>query len=548
MPDTYTLQLSTNESQYNLELNQIQQDFVLNLVEAQDGTDGNTPLLSAVDALQEIQVSYDNGASWETLLEYSDLPSGSDVSALSSNWQSAYNTVKDLSANWNTAFDTVESNSAEWTYAYQSIENNESFWSTNSQKVLDDSPNWDSAYNNVRDLSASWNYNNYLNLTGGSVSGQISSRNASFGLSQKLTVDDDFVLIAGPSGFIISCEDYTLGDNNGTASVDWSNRNLVNSAGSIVFDWSANNRLTAFRDISSNGNLSARSIYASNNITCTGTAAFDGAGSFAAATGGTSVFYGSVLVANSANLAVTGKIGVGTQIPNKELTVIGSISATKTLDMPLTTSTGGYITQDGERFIHNYGGTGSFFAGYGSGNFSSAAVDNTAVGGLALRSNAAGSYNVALGVQALQNCTGGLNMGIGRLTFASTAGSENVGVGGVVFYQHTSGDRNVGIGYGAGFYNLTGQNNTFIGNRAGVLNLGSDNILIGYNVEATTQTSNNELNIGNALRGNLTTGSLSARSDIEITDFTKGIVMLDPLGQRWRLTMTSTGALSSTLL
>ncbi len=56
-----------------------------------------------------------HGGNWIELANFSDIGSGgSDVSALTANWENTYSTVSDLSASWSSAYDQVSALSAQW--------------------------------------------------------------------------------------------------------------------------------------------------------------------------------------------------------------------------------------------------------------------------------------------------------------------------------------------------------------------------------------------------------------------------------------------------
>lgn len=67
------------------------------------------------------------------------------------------------------------------------------------------------------------------------------------------------------------------------------------------------------------------------------------------------------------------------------------------------------------------------------------------------------------------------------------------------------------------------------------------NSKVGINTEVPTNTLTVSGDVG-------IFGPLTISSDIEITDFTKGIILRSPNNSRWRVTVTNSGALSSTAL
>lgn len=83
-------------------------------------------------------------------------------------------------------------------------------------------------------------------------------------------------------------------------------------------------------------------------------------------------------------------------------------------------------------------------------------------------------------------------------------GAGNTIVGNGAAEQLTTGGGNTAIGARAGMALQTGMHNTFLGQRAGDnLTDGSYNIIIGSDVDASSATVSNELNIGNTIYGDL---------------------------------------------
>ncbi len=104
---------------------------------------------------------------------------------------------------------------------------------------------------------------------------------------------------------------------------------------------------------------------------------------------------------------------------------------------------------------------GTVFLGFNAGNYGSLGVNNTALGDGALDVVATGSRNTGAGAYALQSVT-------------------------------------------------TGSDNTAYGYQAGqTITTGSNNVMIGASTDPSSPTASNELNIANALYGNVSTGQLN---------------------------------------
>ncbi len=158
----------------------------------------------------------------------------------------------------------------------------------------------------------------------------------------------------------------------------------------------------------------------------------------------------------------------------------------------------------------------------------SAGFQNVGIGDSVLLSIQTGSGNTGLGYQAL---------------FSVGAGVNNVALGALALFNNAAGNRNVALGSGAGFslagndishntlvghfagFSLVagGDENTLLGYRAGfAIDAGARNIIIGANVDAAVPGGNDQLNIGNALRGNLATGALQFAAEARLGVFTVG--------------------------
>ena len=157
--------------------------------------------------------------------------------------------------------------------------------------------------------------------------------------------------------------------------------------------------------------------------------------------------------------------------------------------------------------LYNVDGNDNTAIGFEAGrgrNLSNASYSRvTAVGKNAGRRLGNGhDENTLIGYQALANADGGVD---------NTAIGTNAGVSSVGNVLN----RNVLIGKQAGLRLQTGADeNTVIGTSAGLnLTTGASNILIGYNVQASSPTASNEINIGNVIKGSNAPGSFEVTID-----------------------------------
>ncbi len=147
--------------------------------------------------------------------------------------------------------------------------------------------------------------------------------------------------------------------------------------------------------------------------------------------------------------------------------------------------------------------------------------NNTALGNAALNTNSTGYANTAVGSDALYGNTIGVdNVAMGyEAMFGNTTGTQNVAIGMTALYTSSIGGKNTAVGYGALNKSTTGVANTAFGYQAGAditfgghnviigdytttgvgITSGSNNILIGQDLQKLTQGSSNQLDIGNLI-------------------------------------------------
>lgn len=147
---------------------------------------------------------------------------------------------------------------------------------------------------------------------------------------------------------------------------------------------------------------------------------------------------------------------------------------------------------------------------------------NIGIGNDALTFNTSGSNNVGIGPYALNNNTTGIqNMGIGGNALTSNvsgsdntaagvsasllnfSGSRNSAFGAAALAFNGPGSNNTGVGYSSG-YSAKGSNNLFLGANTSTQSpalQGSNNIIIGYDIDAASDSASNQLTLGNLIYG-----------------------------------------------
>ena len=176
--------------------------------------------------------------------------------------------------------------------------------------------------------------------------------------------------------------------------------------------------------------------------------------------------------------------------------------------------------------------SGSYNTAIGSSalNANTTASNNTAVGYQAGYTNSTGTQLTAFGVQAgytnnanngaffgyqagYSNTSGTNNAAFGayRPLYTNTTGSFNTAIGDQALYSNTTASNNTAVGYQAGYAVTSGVQNIIVGSGSGAaLTTGNNNVIIGYNANASSSNVGQSLAIGyGAVDKGSTTGMIS---------------------------------------
>ncbi|MCH2023750.1 MAG: tail fiber domain-containing protein [Saprospiraceae bacterium] len=133
---------------------------------------------------------------------------------------------------------------------------------------------------------------------------------------------------------------------------------------------------------------------------------------------------------------------------------------------------------------------------------------NIGIGRNTLFSNTTGSYNQASGHYAMYYASAGNSYNIAAGIFAMrgngayTNSLYNVAIGYSSLRSINGGDFNVGLGHSSLIAITSGSSNVSIGSYSGEnITTGSYNIMLGYNIDAPSAITSNQLNIGNLIFG-----------------------------------------------
>ncbi|MDO8806594.1 MAG: hypothetical protein Q7R35_19450, partial [Elusimicrobiota bacterium] len=268
-------------------------------------------------------------------------------------------------------------------------------------------------------------------------------------------------------------------------------------------------------------------------------------------------------------------VGAGDNLGNH----IATMSVTANYGLTSSTAiSAGYYLINGSTVLAILPGTGNLGVGTNAGKVNPKFSDyNTFVGISAGAANAGGYFNAFLGNSAgISNTVGGGNTFLGASAGAlNTTGAGNSIVGTFAGNRNVIGSGNSILGSSAGGYMgsggsfssstivgadagtkiTTGSDNILLGFRAGYnITTGANNIVIGYNKDTSAPASNNELNIGDVLYGDLSakTVGISTRIPQAALDVVSTGTAQTQFAQLWRRgdgvivgSMSATGSLTA---
>ncbi len=164
-----------------------------------------------------------------------------------------------------------------------------------------------------------------------------------------------------------------------------------------------------------------------------------------------------------------------------------------------TTDGGSYNTAVGIDALYFNTGNYNIANGYRSLFYNTTGNNNTANGYQALFKNTTGYSNVANGASALyNNSTGYQNVANGyNALYFNTTGYSNVANGFRALYKNTTGDYNVANGYHSLYINTTGNNNVAYGGYSLYINsTGNNNVANGYRALYMNSAGSSNVAIG----------------------------------------------------
>lgn len=372
-------------------------------------------------------------------------------------------------------------------------------------------------YNNIVDGAASSIVNGEDNKVQSDFSSTVN------GINNKIDIGADYSFIAGGQNNKISHSNvFTLGSNLSSHADNFTYVNNLSVLGKIYGDGS---ELTGVAGGGGSGDENVNTLVRSNSAT------WDIIGDryFTTSISTNSINKGTKVFAVSANLSY---------IPTQDITIVRDHDASRHMHgtvLDYNSSTGS-LTAD----INSHTGSGSYsnwkinlggvptFVDYlvGTNNLSDVSSPSTALANLS-----------GVSRTELRSLSGSW-----QSTF-TTYNSNSASYATSSFVQSNF----LPLSGGTSTTSLSVQDLSASKFNVGTSNTGTAALFVGTDskVGINTETPNKTLTVSGDVG---ITGPMTVNDDIEVTDYTKGIILRSPNDSRWRITVTNSGALSATAL
>jgi hypothetical protein len=261
---------------------------IYNSITAVDGVDVNNLTVRGSSSIPDVSTLKAASASWDGVYSTVQSSSGdwggrSTLNSLSSVWNSTTNVVVAGSANWNTVFSTVQSNSSEWNSSDSYVSTASGRWESSYSTLTANSGHWTSVYTTVQQNSANPSVNT-LTVAGSATLGGV------VGIGTTAPSPDKALYVVG--------DVLVYGNLSANGSMTFTNTLFTTTSALSVVNMGSGPALV----VSQEGDQAIAAFY---DHAASGIALWvDGAASR------------------------PGYVGIKTSTPNRELTVIGDISAT----------------------------------------------------------------------------------------------------------------------------------------------------------------------------------------------------------------------------
>ena len=124
---------------------------------------------------------------WESIYETA-------FNSNSAEWEASYSALTSTSATWDASYNVLTSTSANWDASYSALTSTSANWDASYNALTSTSGNWNSVYSTVNSASAEWSAGDskYLQLTGGTINGNLTINGRLTALSSATFVDTIF--------------------------------------------------------------------------------------------------------------------------------------------------------------------------------------------------------------------------------------------------------------------------------------------------------------------------------------------------------------------